>query len=276
MDEHRFDRLVMTLAAASTRRKMVGRLTALLFAGLLAALLGGDADEAIAQAGVGGRGHHRRKIRRRRRIRRRRDPGEDKRKRNRKKKPKDRCTPDCAGKACGPDGCKGSCAPGCAEPAEVCTAQGQCVPASCTDGVRNGDETDIDCGGSCPPCTSGQACSVHADCEPPAICGGGGTPGVCGATCTPRTCAAAGANCGVIEDGCGGFVDCGPCQSGQACGIGGVPNVCAACELTAECQAAIAAGLAVRCCNGSCVIGNCCTSANCQGAETCVDNTCQA
>ncbi|MEX0289808.1 MAG: DUF4331 family protein [Flavobacteriaceae bacterium] len=29
------------------------------------------------------------------------------------------------------------------------------VIASCTDGIMNGDETDIDCGGSCTPCTDG-------------------------------------------------------------------------------------------------------------------------
>ena len=27
-----------------------------------------------------------------------------------------------------------------------------CQPPSCTDGVQNGSETGVDCGGSCPPC----------------------------------------------------------------------------------------------------------------------------
>jgi len=30
--------------------------------------------------------------------------------------------------------------------------------------VKNGSETDIDCGGSCPPCANGQACDKNADC----------------------------------------------------------------------------------------------------------------
>ncbi len=37
---------------------------------------------------------------------------------------------------------------------------------SCSDGVKNTDETDIDCGGTlCPPCANGQACVVRADCS---------------------------------------------------------------------------------------------------------------
>ncbi|MEM9194361.1 MAG: hypothetical protein AAGF12_34610, partial [Myxococcota bacterium] len=36
---------------------------------------------------------------------------------------------------------------------------------SCTDGVENGDETDIDCGGSCGGCGDGQMCRVDGDCE---------------------------------------------------------------------------------------------------------------
>lgn len=36
--------------------------------------------------------------------------------------------------------------------------------AGCNDGLLNGDETDVDCGGSCPGCTLGEACSVTSDC----------------------------------------------------------------------------------------------------------------
>jgi len=36
---------------------------------------------------------------------------------------------------------------------------------SCTDGIKNGSETAVDCGGSCSAdCANGQACSVNADC----------------------------------------------------------------------------------------------------------------
>ena len=37
---------------------------------------------------------------------------------------------------------------------------------TCTDGMANGDESDIDCGGggTCPRCINGQACSLPSDC----------------------------------------------------------------------------------------------------------------
>jgi hypothetical protein len=34
----------------------------------------------------------------------------------------------------------------------------------CSDGFRNGDETGVDCGGSCAPCATSGACHVDADC----------------------------------------------------------------------------------------------------------------
>jgi len=35
----------------------------------------------------------------------------------------------------------------------------------CDDGERNGTETDVDCGGACAPCQTGEACRVAADCQ---------------------------------------------------------------------------------------------------------------
>jgi hypothetical protein len=45
-----------------------------------------------------------------------------------------------------------------------------CVPSgeatACGDCVKNGDETDVDCGGpSCKPCTRGATCLAHEDCD---------------------------------------------------------------------------------------------------------------
>lgn len=51
---------------------------------------------------------------------------------------------------------------------------------TCTDGIRNGDETDVDCGGSCPPCAVNQRCQTRADCAN-AFCEG--APG--NRVCTP-------------------------------------------------------------------------------------------
>lgn len=38
------------------------------------------------------------------------------------------------------------------------------IAGSCTDGVKQGDETGVDCGGSCESCPVGEGCSVDADC----------------------------------------------------------------------------------------------------------------
>ena len=37
--------------------------------------------------------------------------------------------------------------------------------ATCTDGIKNQGESDVDCGGSCEPCTAGKACSISTDCK---------------------------------------------------------------------------------------------------------------
>src|SRR5947207_2527502 len=34
---------------------------------------------------------------------------------------------------------------------------------TCSDGVKNGGESDIDCGGGCPHCASGRRCAVALD-----------------------------------------------------------------------------------------------------------------
>ena len=48
---------------------------------------------------------------------------------------------------------------------KVCSA-GTCANPSCTDGVANGNETDIDCGGGfCSKCLVGRGCSIAADCR---------------------------------------------------------------------------------------------------------------
>jgi hypothetical protein len=51
----------------------------------------------------------------------------------------------------------------CAEP-QNCVA-GTCVSkGDCMDGLRDGDETDIDCGGTCPPCSATRDCLTDSDC----------------------------------------------------------------------------------------------------------------
>jgi Kelch motif len=38
------------------------------------------------------------------------------------------------------------------------------LTSTCSSGVRDGDETGVDCGGSCPPCELGQGCNFGRDC----------------------------------------------------------------------------------------------------------------
>jgi hypothetical protein len=48
---------------------------------------------------------------------------------------------------------------------KVCdTSIHTCKAPTCNDGVQNGNETDIDCGGGCPKCNPGQKCGGNGDC----------------------------------------------------------------------------------------------------------------
>jgi hypothetical protein len=51
---------------------------------------------------------------------------------------------------------------------------GQCAQPTCDDGLANGLETDVDCGGgTCDPCTEGKACGHSSDCEGSVPCQSG-------------------------------------------------------------------------------------------------------
>jgi hypothetical protein len=36
---------------------------------------------------------------------------------------------------------------------------------TCADGIQNGDESDVDCGGFCSPCALDKVCRAHSDCK---------------------------------------------------------------------------------------------------------------
>ncbi|MBK6464401.1 MAG: hypothetical protein IPF92_25870 [Myxococcales bacterium] len=83
------------------------------------------------------------------------------------------------------------------------------VLATCTDGAKNGSETDVDCWGSCPKCVTGKACGSATDCVT-ASC----TAGVCAAQ--PTSCRDGTKNASETDVDCGGA--CPKCANGKACG----------------------------------------------------------
>ncbi|HEY5946852.1 MAG TPA: hypothetical protein VIV40_15220 [Kofleriaceae bacterium] len=87
-------------------------------------------------------------------------------------------------------------------------AEGRCATtpaATCFDRMRNGDETDVDCGGACEACASGFACAAASDCE----------SGACNGTCAAASCSDG------VRDGWETDVDCGTqcggCAVGRVC-----------------------------------------------------------
>jgi hypothetical protein len=112
----------------------------------------------------------------------------------------------------------------------VCGSGNLCQGRTCSDGVKNGTETDVDCGGVCLP---GKACAVGK------MCGTSGTncvEGVCkSGACAAPTCTDLTKNGTEIGVDCGAVSMCGLCPPGQPCGTGAdcasgscVASVCAA------------------------------------------------
>lgn len=111
---------------------------------------------------------------------------------------------------------------------------------ACNDRMKNGDETDVDCGGHCAPCMNGATCASAVDCE---------SASCVNASCAAPTCA------DQIMNGLETDVDCGRHSPRDA---GGVPD----------------AALCPRCVPGQvCVLGDDCRSGLC-AASTCTPSLC--
>lgn len=116
------------------------------------------------------------------------------------------------------------------------TTSMRCVSDACFDGLRNGSETDVDCGGSCDPkCGAGRLCTLNTDCQ----------SGSCNASgrCATDQCSDGRMNGNETGVDCGG--QCATrCPVGQGCLSGvdcahpmmlqGVPGFCA--TTTATCS----------------------------------------
>jgi hypothetical protein len=110
-----------------------------------------------------------------------------------------------------------------------CDGSGHCAPAGCLDGTKDGTETDVDCGGSCPAgCAPGKACATGADCVD-AVCAGG--------TCQPPSCSDGVRNGSETDVDCGGScpgcADTRHCVTGTDCTSGHCfgyePGTCVSC-----------------------------------------------
>jgi hypothetical protein len=90
-------------------------------------------------------------------------------------------------------------------PGGVCI-NGKCSPLTCDDNIKNGNEADVDCGGSCPECDIGSKCYGNGDCVS-LNCNGG--------FCIAASCT------NIKKDGIETDVDCGGncknCTRGQKC-----------------------------------------------------------
>jgi hypothetical protein len=146
-------------------------------------------------------------------------------------------------------------------------------PPSCTDGEPNGKETDLDCGGLCPPCDDGKKCGVAADC----------TSSVCDATakeCSAPSCT------DVVKNGTETDLDCGgtctsKCATAKSCLVGGdcASGVCDA--ATKKCVAP-ACNDAVKNdtetdvdCGGTCAT-KCAVAKSCAVTADCDKSLCEA
>jgi len=133
--------------------------------------------------------------------------------------------------------CGGSCGK-CAE-TKLCLVAADCLTGvcsnvngvlkctqSCTDAVKNGTETDIDCGGTCAAdCLVGQGCKLGTDCVDQ-VC----TSGKCTKTCADN-----------VKNGTESDVDCG----------GSDDPLCARCAVGKVCT--IDSDCAFRCYGGKCI-----------------------
>ncbi|MDC0677105.1 hypothetical protein [Sorangium atrum] len=172
-----------------------------------------------------------------------------------------RCTT--GGKVCDGSGACVGCLSGtdCTAP-QICDPGGThaCVNVSCTDGLQNGGETDVDCGGiddgsGCAPCADDLECALGSDCA----------SGYCN---TAGRCATPGCM-DTDQNGNETDVDCGGAsfQGAPACDKCGVGKTCGVAD---DCTTGICSG-------GTCAArpdgAPCVTNAECSSAR-CVDSVC--
>jgi hypothetical protein len=132
------------------------------------------------------------------------------------------CQPQCTGKQCGSDGCGGSC--GTCLTGHVCNWQGVCV---CMPNCQNKECGSNGCGGSCGTCGPGATCTAQGVCQVTSYCGNGLCDSSLGEDCwsCPQDCGPCPGKCGdgwcdydMGEDCWSCPMDCGMCPG--ECGDG--------------------------------------------------------
>ncbi len=181
---------------------------------------------------------------------------------------------DCGGPTCGKCAADQACVAGSDCGSGLCMA-GVCRTApvpSCTDGVKNGTESAVDCGGpTCPLCALGKTCIAGSDCA--------------SATCSVGLCAAPPAICtDGIKNGTETAVDCGgttcpKCAIGNAC-LAGSDCVSATCTFglcvtpPPTCTDGIKNGAETDVDCGGPTCGKCALTKMCLAGSDCVSATC--
>ena len=119
------------------------------------------------------------------------------------------CDGTVCGGQCPPCAAGGLCTDGSACTSGVCGADGKCQAASCADGVMNGGEAGVDCGGTsaCPRCAAGKSCGADQDCV---------SRHCSNSKCLAATCSDGRVNGGESGVDCGGS-SCGGCSAGTTC-----------------------------------------------------------
>ncbi len=143
----------------------------------------------------------------------------------------------------------------CSDGGVVCNAAGNCVDAHCMDAVVDADESDVDCGGSCPACANDKTCAKDGDCASGNCASGDPNTSTC------KPCAA--------SNDCPSNRYCDAttkaCVNDKAQGV--------ACADGAECvTASCADGV---CCDTACDAG-CSACSKAKDADVDVDGTCKA